>query len=224
MGADIVFAYYRPYDATIPWGSDAGEVEGLLSELMRKGVRVHGLECDLADPTAPRQLFEEAEGLLGSVDILVNNAAYSERDGVSGLTAELLDRHYAVNVRATALLCAEFARRFEGSEGRIINLTSGQGLGPMPGELAYAATKGAVEALTLSLGAELAPRSITVNAVDPGPTDTGWMSPTLKARLEEAAPMGRVGTPEDAARLIRFLASKEAGWITGQVVRSRGGL
>jgi 3-oxoacyl-[acyl-carrier protein] reductase len=124
-----------------------------------------------------------------------------------------------------ALLCAQFARRFsKPSGGRIINLSSGQGLGPMPGELAYVASKGAVEAFTVSLSAELAPRGITVNAVDPGLTDTGWLSAEQRLEWLARAPLGRVGVPQDAARLVRFLASEEAGWITGQVLHSRGGL
>jgi 3-oxoacyl-[acyl-carrier protein] reductase len=94
----------------------------------------------------------------------------------------------------------------------------------MPGELAYAATKGAVDAFTVSLSAEVAPLGITANAVDPGITDTGWIPPDLKAKWTTESPMGRVGTPEDTARLIRFLASTEAGWITGQIMHSRGGL
>jgi 3-oxoacyl-[acyl-carrier protein] reductase len=94
----------------------------------------------------------------------------------------------------------------------------------MPGELPYAATKGAVDAFTVTLAAELAPRGITVNAVDPGITDTGWIPAALKAEWEAHAPLGRVGRPEDAAQLVRFLASAEAGWITGQIMHSRGGL
>jgi 3-oxoacyl-[acyl-carrier protein] reductase len=94
----------------------------------------------------------------------------------------------------------------------------------MPGELAYVATKGAVEAFTCSLSAEVASLGITVNAVDPGITDTGWIDPAQKAKWQTEAPMGRVGLPDDAARLIRFLASADAGWITGQVIHSRGGL
>ncbi len=156
--------------------------------------------------------------------MLVNNAAHSVEVELERLDAAALDQHYAVNVRAAALLCAEFARRREALRGgRIVNLTSGQGLHPMPWTVAYAATKGAVDALTLTLSAALAPRGITVNAVDPGPTDTGWMGPELRRELEQAFPMGRVGSPEDAARLVGFLASEEAGWITGQIIRSRGG-
>jgi 3-oxoacyl-[acyl-carrier protein] reductase len=223
-GADVFVTYYHTYDATMAWGSQPAEAEALLAELKRLGVRAEGMNLDLTGPEAPIQLFDRVEESLGPVDILVNNATYSVNDGIDHLTAEHLDKHYAMNVRAMALLCVEFTRRFkQGSGGRIINMSSGQGVGPMPGELAYVATKGAVEAFTVTLSAELASRGITVNAVDPGATDTGWMSPELKAQLVARAPMGRVGQPEDAARLVRFLASEEAGWITGQIIHSRGG-
>ena len=220
-GANILIATYTPYDKEVH-RHDIDEADALLEQL-RNGVQAHRLELDLSHPDAARELFDYAETHLGHIDILVNNATYSTRGGVAELTAEMLDKHYALNLRGTALLCAEFAKRFQGESGRIINLTSGQGLTPMPDELAYIATKGGVEALTLSLSAALAPQNITVNAVDPGATDTGWMTPDFKAHLIQEAPMGRVGTPEDAARLILFLASDEGGWVTGQIVRSRGG-
>jgi 3-oxoacyl-[acyl-carrier protein] reductase len=132
-----------------------------------------------------------------------------------------------VNLRATALLCKYFTERYQDDgrgSGRIITMTSGQGLTPMPDELAYAATKGALDALTLSLSHAVANKGITVNAVDPGATDTGWMTADIKRDLLEQSPFSRLGTPQDAANLVHFLASAEAGWITGQVLRSRGGL
>jgi 3-oxoacyl-[acyl-carrier protein] reductase len=128
-----------------------------------------------------------------------------------------------MNVRAMALLSVEFARRYPGGPGgRIINLSSGQALGAMPAELAYAATKGAVEAFTSSLAAGVAAKGITVNAIDPGATDTGWMTDELKAVESAKMAVGRVGLPSDAARLVVFLASDAGQWITGQTIHSRG--
>ncbi len=222
-GCNLLISYFHAYDEVQPWGRGQRESGALLERLRQRGVRAEGLELDLADPEAADTLFAYARSTLGEVHILVNNAAFSARDGLEQLNADTLDRHYAVNVRANALLCRAFAEQFRGPWGRIVNLTSGQGLGPMPDELAYAASKGAVEALTLSLSPVLAAKNITINAVDPGATDTGWMTPELKEDLSAASPRGRVGLPEDAARLIRFLASEEAGWVTGQIIRSRGG-
>jgi 3-oxoacyl-[acyl-carrier protein] reductase len=228
-GAAVFITYYRPYDQVSGLAETGDEPENLMAELRQMGVRAEGLEVDLSDPQAAAQVFDRAESVLGSVNVLVNNAAFSLRDGIEVLNADLLDRHYAVNVRGMALLCVEFVRRYRQNPpkagfGRIINLSSGQGLGPMPGELAYAASKGAVEAFTRSLSAEVGPLGITVNAIDPGITDTGWIDAGLRARWQAESPMGRVGVPDDAARLAAFLASAEAGWITGQVIHSRGGL
>ncbi len=168
-GANVFIAYYHAYDASMVWGSNPDEVDELPAELKAAGVKAGGTHLDLTRPEAPAQLFDRAEKLLGTIDILVNNATCSVNDGIDALTAEILDKHYAMNVRAMALLCAEFVHRFQKKAGgRIINMSSGQGLGPMAGELAYAATKGAVETFTVSLSAEVASRGITVNAVDPG--------------------------------------------------------
>lgn len=224
-GADIFFTCWQPYDQSIYPDSKEDEADLLTQELQAMGVRCASMEIDLSFPDAPARLLDEMENRLGQPSILVNNAAYSTSDDYTTLTARSLDAHYAVNVRCTLLLSAEFARRFSGaSGGRIINLTSGQSLGPMPGELAYVATKGAIDAFTVSLAAEVAGRGITVNAVDPGPTDSGWMSEGTRQYLLERAPMHRLGQPADAARLIAFLASDAAQWITGQIIHSTGGL
>jgi len=223
-GADIFFTHWSTFDRTVPLGVDKDGPASLQRELQARGVRCENLEADLSKVDTPKRIMDEVEMRLGPPSILVNNAAYSTRDGYEKLDAETLDAHYAVNIRGTFLLTVEFARRFSGkSGGRIINLTSGQSLGPMPGELAYIATKGAIEAFTVSLSAELASRGITVNAVDPGPTDTGWMTEEVKREMLPHFPQGRIGQPEDVARLIAFLASDAAAWITGQIIHSSGG-
>jgi len=222
-GADVAFTHFSAYDEAM-YGTNSGEPARTETMLRALGVRVASIPFDLSTPDAATRLLDEVEARLGPVTILVNNAAYSTRDSYEHLDAESLDQHYAVNLRTTALLSVHVARRFRGeSGGRIINLVSGQNMGPMPGELAYVATKGAITAFSRTLAAELAPRHITVNAVNPGVTDTGWMAPEFRETLLAQMPRGRFGQPADAARLIAWLASDEATWVTGQLINSTGG-
>lgn len=223
QGADLFFTHWRAFDREQMYGADEDGPAVLLAELQATGRRVESIEVDLSLPESPGMVLDVATERLGQPSILINNAAYSTRDGYERLDAATLDAHYAVNLRATALLSVELARRHTGGPGRIVNLSSGQNLGPMPEELAYLATKGAIEAFTRTLAIEVAPKGITVNAVNPGPTDTGWMTDEVKASLLPKFALGRLGTADDAARLIAFLASDAAGWITGQVIHSEGG-
>jgi 3-oxoacyl-[acyl-carrier protein] reductase len=223
-GADIFFTYWRAYDESMPWGVERNAPRLIKRKIEELGVACHCVEMDLSKEDAPRELLQMVIDTLGEPDILVNNACYSDRSDYSSLTSEMLDRHYFVNVRAPIMLSVEFANVFQKQRGgRIIMMTSGQSLGPMPGEIAYAATKGAIEAFVKTFAVEVAEKGITVNAVNPGPTDTGWMNEEIKQQLLPKFPFGRIGTPHDAARLIRFLASEEAEWITGQVIHSEGG-
>lgn len=227
QGADVAFSHWRPYDAAFPWAGSDDEPEVLARELRVAGVRAEALEANLAEPDAPFRLLDAVEQRLGPVSILINNAAHSTSDGYLALDAATLDAHYAVNMRATMLLSVEFARRFSGEAGRygrIVSMTSGQGLGAMPDELAYGATKGAIEAFTRSLAPAVMAKGITVNAVNPGPTDTGWIPSDLRDVIVANSPTGRIGAPEDAARLVVWLAGPEAGWVTGQIISSEGGL
>jgi 3-oxoacyl-[acyl-carrier protein] reductase len=178
---------------------------------------------DLA--TADAGLLDEAAARCGAVPaVLVNNAAYEARAGFAELDAAMLDDHYAVNVRAPMLLSCELARRHpRGSAGRIVCLTSGQSHGPMLGELPYAVTKGALETFVEQVAPELMALGITINAVNPGVTDTGWVGDDVRGELEARMPAGRLGQAEDAARLIAWLCSDAAGWVTGQVISSEGG-
>lgn len=231
-GANVFYTHLYDYDKIEnPGDADKNWPDLFAEELRSYGVKAAHMEVDLTDPNSPAQLLDACRSALGLPTILVNNATYSVAADFRQLNASLIDAHCAMNIRGTFMLSAEFARMLEVElavhqvlcGGRIINLTSGQGKGPMPGNLAYAATKGAVSTFTECLSAELAPFHITVNAVDPGPTDTGWMSEEVKKALLPGFPMGRIGLPEDVSRLIAFLASDDSQWITGQIIHSRGG-
>ncbi|HEX7306110.1 SDR family oxidoreductase [Lentzea sp.] len=218
LGAELFVQHHVPHDEAQPWGADS--VDEVLA-----GLGARGLGADLADPDAPERVVAAAVEELGRVDVLVCNHARSGGDGsLAEVTAEMLDGHHAVNTRSSILLAQAFARRWDGdSGGRVVFLTSGQNLGAMPGEVAYAASKGALAAVVTTLSHELAGRGITVNAVNPGPTDTGWAGPELADFVAERMPSGRWGLPDDAARLISWLCTDDAGWITGQVINSEGG-
>ncbi len=220
LGAGVVIAGYAPHDASQPWGADEAGVEGIAAEL-----GVTGVEGDFADPDAPRACVAAAEADLGHVDILVANHAMSCDQDLEALDAAAIDATLQVNVRGSLLLVQEYAARHDDARpgGRVVLFTSGQHLEPMPRELPYAASKGAIHALTASLAAHLAPRGILVNAINPGPTDTGWATPELTQHELRRLPLGRWGTPEDAARLVAWLASDDAAWVTGQVLTSDGG-
>ncbi|MEJ7839311.1 MAG: SDR family oxidoreductase [Thermomicrobiales bacterium] len=220
-GANIVFTHWSQYDRE-QYGTASGEPELLLAELRELGVEAAAIEVDLSAPDCATTVFDAAESTVGKIDILINNAAHSTRENVNTLTVESLDRHYFVNARASAMLTVEFARRFRGTHGRVVSFSSGQHLGPMPGELGYIMSKGAIIAFAQSISQDLIKQGITINIMNPGGTDTGWMTPDFleAARLEH--PAKHVGTPEDAARSIAWLTSEEAFWINGQILNSEG--
>jgi 3-oxoacyl-[acyl-carrier protein] reductase len=223
-GVAVFFTGWSPFDASIDSGNDADGPDALLQEILDLGATGGWEEVDLTDPDAPASIFKAAESVLGPASILINNAAHSTSDSWQTLNAATLDAHYQVNLRATALMTVEFAKRWGGGPGgRVVSLTSGQFKGPMLGEIAYASTKGAIDAFTVTMAGELASHGITVNAVGPGPTDTGWMTDEIKDVLLPKHPLGRFGMPVDIARLIAFLVSEQGEWITGQIIHSEGG-
>jgi len=219
-GAAVFAQGWTPHDEGHPSGAEPGGVEAVAEELGR----VPHMELDLADPDAPARLLHEASQRLGHVDVLVANHARSGDGSLGELTAEELDAFWAVNVRSTLLLVQEFAARHDGRPGgRVVMMTSGQHLGPMASEIGYAVTKGAVQQATATLADALADRRITVNTVNPGPTDTAWATPEVRAEVLARMPSGRWGLPDDAARLIAWLCTDDAEWVTGQVIDSEGG-
>jgi 3-oxoacyl-[acyl-carrier protein] reductase len=224
QGADLLVQSWSPFDAEQPWGQDPRGIDALLHDLRAFGGRVEHVAVDFVDPEAPAHLVATAVDVYSHLDILVANHAYSTLGRLEQLTAANIDAHLQVNVRATLLLVQAFAARHDGrAGGRVIMLTSGQHLGPMPDELSYIASKGAIHQLTLSLSHHLVRRGITVNTVNPGATDTGYASPELYQAVLAQEPQGRWGQPDDAARLIAWLAGDQAQWITGQVINSTGG-
>jgi 3-oxoacyl-[acyl-carrier protein] reductase len=224
-GAHVVVHHHVPHDAGQPWGADPGGIEAVLDGLRAAGPLAGDLAADLVEPDAPTQVVDAAVRLLGHLDVLVCNHARSNPDGALGaLDAGILDGHWAVDARSTILLAQEFAARHDGRPGgRIVLLTSGQGLGPMPGEVAYAAAKGALAAITATLADQLADAGITLNTVNPGPVDTGYLSPEAHSAAAPGFPGGRWAEPDDPARLIAWLVTDEARSITGQVINSESG-
>jgi 3-oxoacyl-[acyl-carrier protein] reductase len=229
LGSSLFLHRYAPHDRDQPWGEDPGGVQavvaGVRDALAAVDASVHHLELDLALPEAPARLIEAAADAFGHLDILVCNHARSGGDGPLGtLDAKMLDAHWAVNTRSTILLTQAFAARHDGRPGgRVIFMTSGQDLGPMTGEVAYAASKGALASITKTLADQLADQQITLNAVNPGPVDTGYASPEAHEAVLRHFPRQRWGVPDDPARLIAWLVTDEAAWITGQVINSEGG-
>jgi 3-oxoacyl-[acyl-carrier protein] reductase len=203
--------------------------DAVAEAILDSGGRAIALEQDLADADVLPLLFVQAEEALGPIEILVNNADHCRLDtflpGTDTVTAEGLDRHFAVNARAPALLMAELARRateLGSGWGRVVNISTDASAGA-PNEISYWATKHALESLTRSAALELAPLGITVNTVCPGPTQTGWISTELEARVLPEMPLGRLGTPEDVADVVVFLCSEQARWLTAQTLYAGGG-
>lgn len=219
-GAAVLTQAWTPYDVA-NWDAGPGEADAASAELRRLG-RVEHRQANFAEPSAPAELFATAQETFGHVDILVVNHTRSGDGALGDLTAEHLDDFLHENVRASLLLVKEFAAQHDGrAGGRVVLMTSGQHISPMTKEIGYAVSKGALHQATLTLSEELITRGITVNTINPGPTDTGWGIGDMDPR--PAMPQGRWGEPDDAARLIAWLCTDDAQWITGQVINSEGG-
>jgi 3-oxoacyl-[acyl-carrier protein] reductase len=198
----------------------------LLQSIHTENGRAAAYEADLTVSSSIPTLFDWVEKTLGPVDILVNNAAhYEDADTIFSISPETLERTFNVNDRAAVLLIAEFVRRYQARQakwGRIINLST-DAAQTFAGQIAYGASKAAMEAFTRSIAIEVGPLGITVNAVAPGPVQTGYISQEFEAELTRSIPLRRIGQPEDIADAIIFLASDQARWLTGQVLKVSGG-
>ena len=216
-GDRVVVQSWAPHDAEQPWGGD--DLDAVLAGL---GHPPH-LSADLSDPAAPARLVDAAREAVGPLSALVAAHARSAEARLAEVTAAEVDLCFAVNARGSLLLTQAFAAQHEPGSGAVVLFTSGQHLAPMSGELPYAISKGAIHQMTLSLADELIDADITVNCVNPGPTDTGWAGPELADLVQRAMPRGRWNAPAEAAAVVAWLTGPDARSVTGQTIDAEGG-
>ncbi len=222
-GWNLVLNHWTPYDERVGLEMGAEDPAAIAAECREQGVQVDLVAADLADVDAPARLVEAAVRL-GDLRGLVLSHCESVDSSILDTTVESWDRHFAVNARATWLLIREFARtrpdvRTSEVTGRIVALTSDHTVHNLP----YGASKGALDRVVIAAGVELGHRGIRANVINPGPIDTGWMTPEIRRSGIAETPAGRLGTPRDTADLVRFLFSNAGGWINAQLLHSNGG-
>jgi 3-oxoacyl-[acyl-carrier protein] reductase len=215
------------YSVVVSFASNAAEAHVAVAAAEAKGAKAIAVQGDVADEAAAARLFDLAEETFGGADVVVHAAGRMVLSTVADLDLAVLDALHRTNIRGTFVVSQQAARRLRPG-GSVINFSTSVVGTSFPTYGAYAASKGAVEALTLILARELRGRDVTVNAVAPGPTATdlfldGKDQDTID-RLARAVPLERLGTPADIAEVVAFLASPAGHWVNGQNIRVNGGL
>jgi 3-oxoacyl-[acyl-carrier protein] reductase len=217
------------YAVVVNYAGRSEEANEVVKAIEARSGRAIPVKADVSDPAAVRTLFDEAVAAFGRVDVLVNNAGIMPPalPQLAATDDTTFDRLFAVNVKGTFNTLREAAQRLEAG-GRIVNFSSSVIGLALPGYAVYAATKSAVETMTHIMAKELRGKNITVNAVAPGPTATALFldgkTPEAIERLAKAAPLERLGTPEDIASAVALMISPSGAWINGQTLRANGGL
>jgi 3-oxoacyl-[acyl-carrier protein] reductase len=217
LGYAVVLNYHKSPDAA----------EALYAEITAAGGTAKPFRADITDEAQAAALIDFALENFGGLTVLVNNAGHAEGMPIADITAAHIDATLALNIRGLLFCCKHAVRAFGDAGGAIINVSSVNGLSPVPGGAAYSGSKAAVNAITVSLARELGPKNIRVNAIAPGLT----MTPRYLADIPDDAkqhvigqtPLGRLGAPEDIARATALLACANAGWVTGQILAASGG-
>lgn len=228
IGADIARRLAADgFALAINYVSNAAEAAALVAALQALGARAVAIQGDVSRPEDARRLFDATEQAFGQVDVLVNNAGIMIPGAIMEMSDEQFERQFAVNTKGTFNMLREAGQRLR-QGGRIVNFSTTALALNMPGYAIYNGSKAAVEAFTRVFAKELRGRDITVNAVAPGPVETelflNGKSEALVAQLANAAPLGRLGQPNDIARVVSFLAGPDGGWVNGQVLRANGGV
>ena len=215
------------FTVVVNYAGKAAEAEALVAGIEAAGGAAIPAQADVSDPAAVARLFDAAQAAFGGIDVLVNNAGIMKLASLADSDDALFDSQIAINLKGSFNTLREAAKRLR-EGGRIINLSSSVvGLSPATYGV-YAATKAGVEAMTHILTKELRGRNITVNAIAPGPTATALFldgkPQGVIDTLTRAAPLERLGQPEDIANAVAFLAGPDGGWINGQILRANGGI
>ncbi|MCX5350006.1 MULTISPECIES: SDR family oxidoreductase [Streptomyces] len=215
------------YAVVVNYAGNEAEADKTVAAITEAGGEAIAVCADVADETEVAALFDATESTYGGVDVVVHAAGVMALAPLVDLDLDALDRMHRTNIRGTFVVDQQAARRLRAG-GALINFSSSVIALAIPGYSAYAATKGAVEAMTLIVARELRGRDVTVNAVAPGPTATalfleGKDEETI-ARMAAQPPLERLGTPRDIAEVVSFLAGPAGRWVNGQVLRANGGI
>ncbi|SEV89676.1 glucose 1-dehydrogenase [Luteibacter sp. 329MFSha] len=231
IGAGIARAMAEEGAAVaVHYGSSASDAKRVVDDIVAAGGRAQAFQADMSRPDEVRKLFAEARAALGTIDVLVNNAGIYEFAALDDITEQHFRRHFDLNTLGPLIAMQEAARQFPASGGSIINVSTIGTVSPTPTASVYSASKGALDTLTRVFAKELGPRQIRVNAINPGPTATEGLSAAgirgsdFEKVMIDSTALGRIGTPRDIAKVAVFLASDDAGWLTGNIVIAAGGM